>query len=223
MTCRNLSFSIAVGALSLLPCMGAADEFKAQAFQDALTEALEDYPGVEFSTDGNMEAYLSSVSPVIPQGQIEWFSEAMNEWAAEAIRTAPEFGFVVYNPEGIAWDIIGKDVPHKISDDMIDISGYRLPAGYTVNTVGKLQYIDAVAQVAATRQVSAPSEDMERTVQLIKAAGDYIKQELCSFEARPTEITLNLTAGFKLVFGLETGSSFFWDLEAACNRQGDAE
>ena len=209
MTYGDFPFSVALGTFLLLPALGTAEEFDAQAFEDAVNKVLADSPGVTFSIDERAAAYLSMLSV---------FSQAETEWTAEAIRTAPDFGFVVYDTEGSAWDILSGDVPYQTLGSGIDIIGYHLPQGYTVNTVGKPRYVDAVIEIAQERQVGAPSNDIEKAVQIVKSAGDYIMQELCTSAGRPTEIALNLTAGFRLVFDVETGSKFTWDLEVVCNR-----
>lgn len=65
---------------------------------------------------------------------------------------------------------------------------------------------------------AAVSDDIRTAIDAMAAATQYIAQSLCSEPARPTRITLHLTAGFKLVFEAQTGSSVEWDLDTVCDR-----
>jgi hypothetical protein len=138
------------------------------------------------------------------------------DWSSHAVENAPEFGFVVYDNGGLPVDVFGGTAPFRTMDNTVEITGYNLPEGYSVKTVGTAGYVEAVSMIA--QLVEAPSNDVENAVKTVKGASAYIVQELCSAVGRPTEITLNLTAGFKLAFSVETGSQFNWDLEVVCLR-----
>jgi hypothetical protein len=184
-----------------------AQDFDAQSFENAVNEAISDMPGVSFSVTDEANPSMVDMTTEMTIG---------TAWASHAIENAPEFGFVVYDAEGLPVDVFGANAPFQTMDNIIEITGYNLPEGYTVNTVGTAGYIEAVSIIA--QRVEAPSDDVENAVQTVKGASAYIVQELCSAVGRPTEITLNLTAGFKLAFSVETGSQFHWDLEVVCLR-----
>lgn len=197
----NAVFFTAIGTI------GAAQDYDAKSFEDAVNEAISDMPGVTFrAADGEIPGLLK------PQAD----TPQPRNLASHTIENAPEFSFVISDPDGQPVDIISGDAPFSTLGNKIEITGYELPDGFTVNTVGKAGYLDAVSDIA--QRVEAPSDDVAEAVQTVKGASAYIVQELCSAAGRPTEITLNLTAGFQLVFGVETGSAFHWDLEVVCSR-----
>lgn len=185
----------------------AAQGFNAQSFEDAVNNAINDMPGVSFTVTGE-------AVPKISEAQTDL--AIRRDWVSHASRNAPEFGFVVNDPEGLPVDVFGGNTPFKTFNDTIEITGYNLPEGFTVNTVGTAGYVAAIEEIA--KRVEAPSDDVAKAVQTVKGASAYIVQELCSAVGRPTEITLNLTAGFQLAFSVETGSEFHWDLEVVCAR-----
>lgn len=204
MAIRILLTSICVAGFASI---ATAQDFDAQAFEDAVNEAISDLPGVSFTVEDTFNPAM--MGPMTGE-------HSGKEWVSNAVDNAPEFGFVVYDAKGNPVDIFGENTPFKTVDDMVEITGYKLPEGYSVNTVGKAGYIEAVSKIA--QLVDAPSDDVESAVQTVKGAGAYIVQELCRTVGRPTEITLNLTAGFKLAFNIETGTKFHWDLELVCLR-----
>lgn len=65
---------------------------------------------------------------------------------------------------------------------------------------------------------SAVSDDVKGAINAMAAATEYIAQSFCPEPARPTKITLHLTAGFKLVFEAQAGSSVEWELDTVCDR-----
>ncbi|XYK82325.1 MAG: hypothetical protein ROO70_08975 [Labrenzia sp.] len=185
----------------------SAQEFDPKVFEEDVNAAISDMPGVSFTvTDGAMLTAPEKITA----------DDIRSVWASQAIENAPEFGFVVYDKKGLPVDVLGGQAPFQTKDNNIEITGYKLPEGYTVSTVGSAGYAEAVSLIA--QRVEAPSDDVEQAVQTVKGASAYIVQELCSAIGRPTEITLNLTAGFKLAFNVETGSEFHWDLEVVCQR-----
>lgn len=187
--------------------IASAQDFDAPSFEDAVNEAIRDMPGVSFSM-------TDEANPAMRDKMTELGFDP--DWVTHAFENAPEFGFVVYDSKGLPVDVIGGNAPFQTMGKAIEITGYNLPEGYTVNTVGKAGYIDAVT--AITGRVAAPSDDVENAIRTVRGASAYIVQELCDAVGRPTEITLNLTAGFKLAFSVETGSKFHWDLEVVCLR-----
>lgn len=203
---RPHSAFAAIG-LTGLATISTAQGFDAQSFQDAVNEAIRDIPGVSFTV-------TDETAPEITEMISRMGSSA--DWSSHAVENAPEFGFVVYDSEGLPVDVFGGTAPFKTVNDAVEITGYNLPEGYSVKTVGTAGYVEAVSMIA--QLVEAPSDDVENAVQTVKGASAYIVQELCSTLGRPTEITLNLTAGFKLAFSVETGSQFHWDLEVVCLR-----
>lgn len=65
---------------------------------------------------------------------------------------------------------------------------------------------------------SAVSDDVRSAIDAMAAATDYIAQTLCPRPARPSKVTLHLTAGFTLVFEAQAGSSVEWNLDTVCER-----
>ena len=82
------------------------------------------------------------------------------------------------------------------------------------------QYMDSKATgiEVSPKFASAVSDDIQKAVGVVADTTDFIAEKLCKRPSRPTKITLNLTAGFNLVFSGETGSEVEWDLEAVCPR-----
>lgn len=203
---------LTAACLSGFTTISLAQEFDAQAFENAVNEEIRNMPGVSFTTTGDFK----------PAETVDQSADIMKQlgiskdWALNAVENAPNFGFVVSNAQGSPVDVIGGEVPFQTVDNKIEITGYDLPDGWNIKTVGTAGYIGAVSEIAQI--VQAPSSDVENAVKTVKAASAYLFQELCSDVARPTEITLNLTAGFELVFNVETGSQFHWDMEIVCLR-----
>lgn len=193
--------------LTGLGTIAAAQDFDARSFEDAVNTAISDMPGVSFTMKGG-------AGPEFAKAQTDMAIH--RGWVSHATENAPEFGFVVNDAEGLPVDVFGGNTPFQTFENTIEITGYTLPEGFTVNTVGTAGYVAAVEEIA--KRVEAPSDDVEMAVQTVKGASAYIVQELCSAVGRPTEITLNLTAGFQLAFSVETGSEFHWDLEVVCLR-----
>ena len=193
--------------LAGLTTIAAAQNFDGQSFEDAVNEAISDMPGVSFTVTDEANPEM---------GKMLTEKALDTDWVSHAIENAPEFGFVVYDAEGLPVDVFSGNAPFQTMNNTVEITGYNLPEGYTLNTVGTAGYIEAVSIIA--QRVDAPSDDVENAVQTVQGASAYIVQELCSAVGRPTEITLNLTAGFKLAFTVETGSQFHWDLEVVCLR-----
>lgn len=193
--------------LTGLGTIAAAQDFNAQSFEEDVNNAISDMPGVSFTVNSETKSDAANAQTDIAIRRI---------WASHAAENAPEFGFVVNDLEGMPVDVFGENTPYQTLKNRIEITGYNLPEGFTVNTVGTAGYVAAVEEIA--KRVEAPSNDVEIAVQTVKGASAYIVQELCSAVGRPTEITLNLTAGFQLAFSVETGSEFHWDLEVVCLR-----
>ncbi|MGI3166436.1 hypothetical protein [Pseudooceanicola sp. 200-1SW] len=183
-----------------------AQDFDPTVFERKINEALASTPGVSVDL-GDTPNFSGSA-----------LSALRESWASSVAADAPEFGFVVDDPEGIPVEILSGTAPFETIDGNISVTGYKLPTGYTIRTVGPAGWADATIEIAERTRVNAPSGDIGRVVSTISAAGDYIAQELCAQGARPTELVLNLTAGFELVFNLETGSQVTWDLEVVCER-----
>jgi hypothetical protein len=140
------------------------------------------------------------------------------KWLSGVVQNAPDFGFVVDNAQGIPVEVLSGAAPFETIDGNISVTGYALPLGHSIRTVGPAGWVDAATTIADRERVGAPSRDIGRAIDTISGAGDYIAQELCARNARPTELVLNLTASFELVFNLETGSQVTWDLEIVCDR-----
>lgn len=183
-----------------------AQGFDAAAFEAEINAALADMPGVsvEISQDSDLAPPMTNFPD--------------EEWIEGVATNAPEFGFVVDNAQGVPVEVLSGAAPFETIDGNISVMGYELPEGYSIRTVGPAGWVDAATYIAARKRVGAPSRDIGRAIDTISGAGDYIAQELCARDARPTELVLNLTASFELVFNLETGSQVTWDLEIVCDR-----
>lgn len=186
-------------------------EFDAKTFEERVNEALSDMPGVTFEVSEEE----ADVDAIIEQFKSSPPDMAM-DWANFSVENAPNFGFVVSNEKGMPVDVLSGDAPFKVVGDDVNIPGYNLPEGYDIKTVGTAGYVEAIGEMKSA--VEAPSNDIKKAVNTVRGASAYIQQELCSAIGRPTEISLNLTAGFTLAFNLETGSQITWDLEVVCLR-----
>lgn len=209
-------FQLVVGSFVVVP-VALAQSFDAEAFEQEINDALESMPGVsvEIGEDSDFETYVESI-----RRNLE--NVYGDEWLSNVGQNPPEFGFVVNDADGIPVELIGGDVPYELSGGQVSIAGYQLPQGYSIITVGPAGWADAastiVDDVIEATIVDAPSRGIARAIDTISGAGDYIAQELCPANSRPTELVLNLTAAFELVFNLETGSQVTWDLEVVCDR-----
>jgi hypothetical protein len=190
-----------------LATIAAAQDFDARSFEDAVNEAISEMPGVSFTVTDKSNPTMFKI----------WAAPTVDlNLGSRAVENAPPFGFVVFDAKGRSVEVFGESAPFRITNNTVEITGYNLPEGYSVSTVGAAGYIEAISRIA--QRVEAPSSDIENAVKSVKRASAYIVQELCKQVGRPTEITLNLTAGFSLAFTVETGSQFHWDLEVVCLR-----
>lgn len=191
----------------------SGQNFDEEQFEEELNSAMNVYPGVTIALPDRGASVVAAYT----------WSEY---WLSGVLEDVPEYGFVVHDKDGQAVDIFGGAVPYTLKEDQIAIVGYDLQPGYSVSTVGSAGYIGAINEIAQVQPVTsgsqdtaqAPSWSIRRAIEVIDAASEYIVQELCHVRARPTELVLNLTAGFELVFDVETGSQVTWDLEVVCNR-----
>lgn len=183
-----------------------AQSFNAAEFEAEINAALAEMPGitVEISEDSDFENAMTDLLE--------------DQWKEGLATNAPEFGFVVDNAQGLPVEVLSGAAPFETVNGNIAVMGYELPDGHSIRTVGPAGWVDAVTTIADRKRVGAPSRDIGRAIDTISGAGDYIAQELCARDARPTELVLNLTASFELVFNLETGSQVTWDLEIVCDR-----
>lgn len=183
-----------------------AQEFNPVTFEAEINSALANTPGVTVQI-GEATDFARPIVDALRQ-----------QWVTGVAANAPEFGFVVEDPQGVPVEVLSGMAPFETINGNISVTGYQLPNDYSIRTVGPAGWTDAAIAIAQRQRVEAPSGDIGRVVTTISSAGDYIAQELCARDARPTELVLNLTAGFELVFNLETGSQVTWDLEVVCKR-----
>lgn len=200
---KTLSIIItSLGGLLLSLSTLKAQEFDPHSFEAELNDAIAAIPGVSITLN---DAPWTQLDDVMSQYE-------------KLVEQPPDFGFVVRSGDGQAIDLIGGSVPFSTSGDSVDITGLALPAGAFVETVGRAGWIAASSEITQRERVVAPSRDIGRVVDTVLDASDYLAQELCGRASRPTQIELNLTAGFELVFNASTGSVITWNMEVVCAR-----
>jgi hypothetical protein len=128
----------------------------------------------------------------------------------------PEFGFAAVSPNGSVQDVFGPSAPAVLGSDgeIQGIRGYQADGGVTFEVIGADQYTSYVTS-AANAQLD---EGFQRAIQMMKEATVYVASQLCANPARPSEITVSVSADFKLVFGASTGTTAKWILSETCNR-----
>lgn len=196
---------IAVAITVLVPSLGTAQEpttFDAEGFVKSLNESLKS----------------KSLEGVRVTGAPNTLSVINEKWAEELSASPPQFGVVVYDANTKPVDVLGSNAPLVPDGNDINVLGYKLPPGGSFRTVGAAGWTKAVADIAAQEKKAVPSEGIQKAVNTVADATDYIASSLCKLKSRPTKLVLNLTAGFELVFSAETGSEVEWDLELVCPR-----
>lgn len=183
-------------------------EFDGNEFVKSLNEQLEEKgitvigDAAAFESDGVTGDGLDEIVREVP---------VMKEW--------PEYGIVAKARDGTIVDVFGAGVPYTVDADQIKIPGYQAPQGVELQTVGSWEYLAASDDLYAKfESASVPSKSIQKAVDKITAATDYVASTLCPKKSRPTKIVLNLSAGFELVFNAQTGSQVEWDLEVVCTR-----
>jgi hypothetical protein len=166
---------------------------------------------------------------------VESSSFYKSAWLAAQASNAPNSGVVVLNEAGIPLDLISGDLVNVLANGTISVPGYALPPGGKFETVGAAGWIASAGKIAQSKLFDEklitgttasggggggfeelPDETIIKAMKAIVAANDYIIAQLCKRPTRPTKITLNLSAGFKLVFDVQTGSQVEWDLDIIC-------
>ncbi|MEM0976219.1 MAG: hypothetical protein AAGJ34_01660 [Pseudomonadota bacterium] len=202
---RSICLCIVVG----LGAPTVAQEFDPNTFEDALNTVLTNMEGVsvEMETGGIATMATDVLSTSI-----------YDAWAIEAAGNTPTFAFIVEDIDGNPVEVFGSDVPFSQSSDGVVIPGMTLEPGETIRTVGSAGYIDAITEIKLQSLQRAPARDIARALRTITDASDYIAAQLCPMRSRPSELVLNLSAGFELVFDVQTGSQVTWNLEEVCER-----
>ena len=162
--------------------------------------AVIDTPGVTVTTETSEEA---------------WDKVWAKAYESGGIAPIPDFGIGVYDGQGQLIELFTGNTPYQIEGEEIFVPGYTLPPGGTFETMGREGVKEAFAKL---EPAEPPGGDIQKAVDTISRATDYIASELCSKPSRPTKLVLNLTAGFRLALTVETGSQVEWDLEIVCNR-----
>lgn len=196
---------IALAVTVLVPSLGSAQEtktFDTDAFVKSLNDSLKS----------------KSLEGVHVTGAPNTISVINEKWAEELSASPPQFGVVVYDADTNPVDVLGSNAPLVPDGNDINILGYKLPPGGSFRTVGAAGWTKAVADIAAQEEKAVPSEGIQKAVNTVADATDYIATNLCKLKSRPTKLVLNLTAGFELVFSAQTGSEVEWDLEVVCLR-----
>jgi hypothetical protein len=196
---------IALAVTVLIPSLGSAQEPKA-------------FDADEFVKSVNETLKSKSLAGVHVTGAPNTLSVINEKWAEGLSSSPPQFGVVVYDANTEPVDVLGSNAPLVSDGNDINILGYKLPPGGSFRTVGSAGWTKAVADIAAREEKAVPSEGIQKAVNTVADATDYIASSLCKLKSRPTKLVLNLTAGFELVFSVETGSEVEWDLELVCPR-----
>ena len=155
-----------------------------------------------------------TVKSVIPNDAV-----TNQAWVDAITKTPQDFAIVAVDANGKPVDIFGASTPFEKTNDSITVPGYTLPRGGSYKMVGAAGWAEAAYAIAETKSTApTPSSSIAKAVGTITNATDYIAKELCPKRSRPTKLTLNLNAGFELVFNASTGSEVEWDLEIVCKR-----
>lgn len=194
-----------LAAVAQLAASAQHAEFEPEQFTRELNEYLESHPGV--TVTGEVGSALSWT--LLDQG-----------WVEGIARQSQSFGIVAMDSDKRVVDIFGAETPYTLTGGEISVPGYELPEGGEFRIVGSAGLVNAAEAIAMAREVRAPSSDIQKAVDTIINATDYIADRLCAQSSRPTKLILHLTAGFNLVFSGETGSQVEWDLEIVCDRFG---
>ncbi|HCQ56975.1 MAG TPA: hypothetical protein DIU10_03615 [Sulfitobacter sp.] len=127
----------------------------------------------------------------------------------------PEYGIAAYEGEELK-TVFGPSVSTIMDEngEIVGVAGYTAGPSTRFSVIGADEY---AAKIQEVRSVSGLDEGLQRAITSMKSATNYIMAELCSTDGRPSQITLNLSADFKLVFGASTGTSATWVMSETCN------
>jgi len=127
----------------------------------------------------------------------------------------PEYGIAAYEGEELT-TVFGPSVSTVMDEngEIVGVSGYTAGPSTRFSIIGADEY---AAKIQEVKMVSSLDEGVQRAISSMKSATNYIMAELCSTDGRPSQITLNLSADFKLVFGASTGTSATWVMSETCN------
>lgn len=140
-------------------------------------------------------------------------------WVEAITKTPQDFAIVAIDAKGNPVEMFGASTPYETTNGAISVPGYALPRGGSYKLVGAAGWAKTASEIAEKKSTAPiPSSSIKKAVGTIARATDYIAQELCTKRSRPTKLTLNINAGFELVFNTSTGSEVEWDLEVVCRR-----
>jgi hypothetical protein len=189
--------------LTILPTSGLSDDFNKTEFERALNEALKD-KGVtmQWPADGVI-LKEQATSGIFPDLQIK----------------VPDYGIAAVDKDGVIKGVFGPSVPASRDSlgNIIGIAGYNPEGDTKFEVIGADQYTSYVAKSSVEPEIDG---SLAKAINLMKSATEYIAVTLCSTPARPSEVTLNLSADFKLVFGASTGTSATWKMSETCEEIG---
>ena len=144
------------------------------------------------------------------------------EIAPMTVENSSEYGAVsyaigVYNKDGKLVELFGPGTPSIINEDnTISIPNYELPEGGRFEILGSWEataiYHASIADITKGA--------IEETTDAISNATNSLAKKLCNDKARPTSITLTLSAsiGLKRVAEGKSASVVEWNLAELCDR-----
>ena len=131
---------------------------------------------------------------------------------------AVSYAIGVFNKDGELVELFGPGTPSIINDDgnTITIPNYELPDGGRFEILGSWEataiYHASIADITKGA--------IEETTDAISNATNSLAKKLCNDKARPTSITLTLSAsiGLKRVAEGKSASVVEWNLAELCDR-----
>ncbi|MDU9006842.1 hypothetical protein [Sedimentitalea todarodis] len=192
--------------LLLTSSIGFADEIARNDFINRLNDELE-ADGVTVESFERSEPFWDSSSEYQMKAPILDIS-------------VPEYGVAAVDGNGEIIQVFGPSVSTiKASDGSIKgVMGFIADAGTKFSVIGADKYTAIVTQASSELGLDG---GFKRAVRTMRNATNYIAAEFCSSPARPSEITMSLSADFKLVFGASGGTTAKWEIDKTCTRFGE--
>ncbi|MEY9719773.1 hypothetical protein ABIA22_002263 [Sinorhizobium fredii] len=137
------------------------------------------------------------------------------------IANTPSWGVIVRDPKGGLVDVFGS-VDYKVTPTgAIEVPGYSLPEGASLEVVPQKEFIAASAEV----KLDPLFQPLDKIPDAVTKATDYLATNLCAKKGRPSSLTLTVSVNasgslFFATVGTEAGSEVSWDFADTCKRYG---
>ena len=193
--------------IAFWPHYGATQSFDSKAFIERLNEKL--------SEDG-LTIILTPGDQSIGQFDRELLRTRDNT-VSELVLEIPDYGIAAISADGTLRSVFGPNAPVDYDSDgsIAGIRGYKREVGDSFQIIGSDEYVELIASTKS----AGLDESFTRAIDIMSAATDYVAESMCNSSARPSEITVSVSADFKLVFGAATGTTAKWVLEETCRRR----